>query len=219
MLQKVVQSGSLQSATKTTVVMKIMILIRICKSHFLWSEVKIRNFVLVRGEVFVSNTKAQRYFLFTNGYISLGDLTLKLSLPLLYTRDSEKVNVPRITPSVTAYIWGGGRQNEMSSCLTHAMKSYGWMQLQLHSFVTPLLDEAEWPAALSCRFTSGERAPGFRWIWNRVDTRACVDDLKYLGGTNFEFRSDDHLHLQSFLVNAHSLQVPTQFIMIVRDEE
>lgn len=92
------------------------------------------------------------------------------------------------------------------------------MQLQLHSFVTPLLDEAEWLASLSRRFPSGERAPGIRWMRNRVDTRVCVDDLKYVGGTNFEFRSDDHLHLQSFLVNADSLQVPTQYIVIVRDE-
>jgi hypothetical protein len=58
---------------------------------------------------------------------------------------------------------------KLSLCLIkhHAMKTY-W------GFLTSALDGGEWLASRPCRFTSGETAPGSRW----VNPRACLDAME-----------------------------------------
>jgi hypothetical protein len=41
----------------------------------------------------------------------------------------------------------------------HAIKTYGEVELQLHAFLASVLDEGEWSATRTGRFTPGLRAP------------------------------------------------------------
>jgi len=48
------------------------------------------------------------------------------------------------------------------------MKTYGEVELQLHTFLTSVVDEDEWTASGHGRFTPREKAPSAHWI-------RCVD--------------------------------------------
>jgi hypothetical protein len=58
------------------------------------------------------------------------------------------------------------------------MKACGGTHVQSHIFLTSALVGGEWPASRPGRFTSGERAPGTRWIGGWVNLRAGLDDLE-----------------------------------------
>jgi len=45
----------------------------------------------------------------------------------------------------------------------HAMKTWGGNGVQLHTFLTLVLDGGEWSASCPGLYTSGERAPGTHW--------------------------------------------------------
>jgi hypothetical protein len=66
---------------------------------------------------------------------------------------------------------------KLSLCLTkhHAMKMYWGVEVQLHGFLTLVLDGGEWSASHPGRFTPRERAPGTHWIGGWVGTRAILD--------------------------------------------
>jgi hypothetical protein len=54
-----------------------------------------------------------------------------------------------------------------SLCLTYwslRMKTYGWMDVYIHVFLTSALVGGEWSASRSCRFKPRERVAGTRWI-------------------------------------------------------
>jgi hypothetical protein len=58
------------------------------------------------------------------------------------------------------------------------MKTYwGWKYSSTHS-LTSILEEGEWSASRLGRFTSGERAPGTRWIGGWVGSRAGLDAVE-----------------------------------------
>jgi hypothetical protein len=62
------------------------------------------------------------------------------------------------------------------------MKFCGGVYIEIHLFFTTELRVVggKWSASRSCRFTSGERAPGTHWIGGWVDPRAGTDDMKKL---------------------------------------
>jgi hypothetical protein len=66
-----------------------------------------------------------------------------------------------------------------SLCLTkhHAMKTYGEVEVWLHTFLTSALVEGEWSASRPTRFTPGERVPGIHRIRGWVGSRADLDSL------------------------------------------
>jgi hypothetical protein len=53
------------------------------------------------------------------------------------------------------------------------MKTYGAAEIQLHSFLTSVLDGGEWSVSCSVHFTPEERAPGTPWKegWDTVTKR------------------------------------------------
>jgi hypothetical protein len=53
------------------------------------------------------------------------------------------------------------------------MKTYGVVEVQLHSFLTLALDGGEWSASRPCRFTYGERAPA-GWVGPRASLDAVA---------------------------------------------
>jgi hypothetical protein len=55
---------------------------------------------------------------------------------------------------------------KLSLCLTkhHAVKMYGGVEVQIHVFLTSVLDGGKWSVSRPRRFTPGERAPGTQWI-------------------------------------------------------
>jgi len=44
------------------------------------------------------------------------------------------------------------------------MKTYGRVELKLHSFLTLALDGGEWSVSRPGRFTFRKRAPGAHWV-------------------------------------------------------
>jgi hypothetical protein len=66
------------------------------------------------------------------------------------------------------------------------MKAYGWVDVQIHIFLTSALVTGEWSTS-----RPGERAPGTHWIGGWVDLRAGLDDLekrKFLTPPGLELR-------------------------------
>jgi hypothetical protein len=45
-------------------------------------------------------------------------------------------------------------------------------------FLTSALDEGDWSASRTCRFTPGETAPGTNWRGGWVDPRAGLGDVE-----------------------------------------
>jgi hypothetical protein len=58
------------------------------------------------------------------------------------------------------------------------MKVYGWVDVQIHIFLTLALAGGEWSASRHGHFTPRERASGTHWIGGWVDPRAAMDDLE-----------------------------------------
>jgi hypothetical protein len=58
------------------------------------------------------------------------------------------------------------------------MKVYGWVDVQIHIFLTLALAEGEWSASRPGRFALGETAPSTHWIGGWVDPRAGLDNLE-----------------------------------------
>jgi hypothetical protein len=70
------------------------------------------------------------------------------------------------------------------------MKTYGGVDVKTHVFFTSTLDEGEWYASRSCRFTSRTH-----WIGHWVDLKACLYDmekLNFLALPGFELRTLSH---------------------------
>jgi len=59
------------------------------------------------------------------------------------------------------------------------MKAYEEVEIQVHVFLTSALDRGEWSASRPCRFTPGERAPGYRWMGGWVAPRAGLQYEKW----------------------------------------
>jgi hypothetical protein len=49
------------------------------------------------------------------------------------------------------------------------------MELELHAFLISALDGGEWSDSRPARYTTGERAPGTRWIGGWIAPRAGLD--------------------------------------------
>jgi hypothetical protein len=69
---------------------------------------------------------------------------------------------------------------KLSLCLTkhHAMKTYGRVEVWLHTFLASALDGDEWSASRPSRVTPGGKSPPPSIPLNRrlcVDTRVCLD--------------------------------------------
>jgi hypothetical protein len=58
------------------------------------------------------------------------------------------------------------------------MKAYGGVNVYIHTFVPPALVGGEWSASRHCRFISGERANGTRWIGSWVGPRAGLENVE-----------------------------------------
>jgi hypothetical protein len=61
-----------------------------------------------------------------------------------------------------------------------AIKMYGGVEVQLHVFLTLVLDEDEWSASHPSHFTPGERMPGSHVIGGLVGPRANLDMMVIL---------------------------------------
>jgi len=57
------------------------------------------------------------------------------------------------------------------------MKTYGGMDVELHSLLTSALDGGEWSASRPGRFTPKERASGTHWIRGWVGPRAGLGTM------------------------------------------
>jgi hypothetical protein len=70
------------------------------------------------------------------------------------------------------------KQVDLSLCLTkNHMKTYGDVEVYLHAFLTWTLDEGEWTASHTDRYTPGERTAASHWIGDRVGPRAGLDSM------------------------------------------
>jgi hypothetical protein len=80
---------------------------------------------------------------------------------------------------------------KLSPCLTkhHATKTYGWMEIQLHAFLTLALDGDEWLASQPGRLNPRERAPGAHWIGGWLDPRVGLDAIANRKENLLQFRS------------------------------
>jgi hypothetical protein len=58
------------------------------------------------------------------------------------------------------------------------MKTYGGVDVLIHTFLTSALSGGEWSTSRPGRFTSGEKAPGTHWIGEWVDPRAGLVDVE-----------------------------------------
>jgi hypothetical protein len=58
------------------------------------------------------------------------------------------------------------------------MKTYGGVDVEIHVFLTSVLDGGEWSALRPGRFTSEERAPGTHWIGGWVGPRTGLGDVE-----------------------------------------
>ena len=59
--------------------------------------------------------------------------------------------------------------------VVHAMKAYGGMEVELHSFLTVALDEVEWSASCLGCLTPREILFVIHCPWGLVDPRAGLD--------------------------------------------
>jgi len=57
----------------------------------------------------------------------------------------------------------------------HTIKMYGWVEVQLHTFLTLLLHGGEWSASQPACFTPRERVQVTHWIGGWVSPRAGLD--------------------------------------------
>jgi hypothetical protein len=55
---------------------------------------------------------------------------------------------------------------------------YGGVDVLIHNFLTSTLAGGDLSASHPARFTPGEKAPGTRYVWRCVGTRAGLDDLE-----------------------------------------
>jgi hypothetical protein len=66
--------------------------------------------------------------------------------------------------------------------LSHAMKTYGKVEVKLHAFLTSALDVDGWSDSRPGRFTARERAPGTHciggWVGPRAGLDACIGNHK-----------------------------------------
>jgi hypothetical protein len=58
------------------------------------------------------------------------------------------------------------------------MKSYGGVDVQIHTLLTSALAGGEWSSSRPGSFIPWKRAPGTHWIEGWVDTRAGLDDVE-----------------------------------------
>jgi hypothetical protein len=58
------------------------------------------------------------------------------------------------------------------------MKAYGGVDVYIHVFLTSALIGGEWSASRPGRFTPREKAPGTRWMGDRVGSSTCLDDME-----------------------------------------
>jgi hypothetical protein len=81
---------------------------------------------------------------------------------------------------------------KLSLCLIkhHAMKTYGGVEVQLHTFLTSALVGGEWFVSRAGCFTPGERAPGTHWERGRVNPRAGLDAVRKTGTSLPESNTD-----------------------------
>jgi hypothetical protein len=59
----------------------------------------------------------------------------------------------------------------------HNMKAYWGVEVQLHAFLSSVLDGGEFSASHTGRFTPRERAPGTHWIEGWVGPRAGLNTV------------------------------------------
>jgi hypothetical protein len=50
----------------------------------------------------------------------------------------------------------------------HAMETYGWVEIQLHAFLTSALEDGEWSTSRSDRFIPKVKGP-----WYTLNMRLC----------------------------------------------
>jgi hypothetical protein len=63
----------------------------------------------------------------------------------------------------------------------YTMKTYWWLEVQRHAFLTSVLQGGEWSASRPGRFTAGERALGIHWIGGWVGHGSGLDVVEKPG--------------------------------------
>jgi hypothetical protein len=86
------------------------------------------------------------------------------------------------------------------------MKAYGVEDIQIHIFLTSVLDEDEESASFPGRFISGERAPDTHWIGGWVGPRTGLDDVEKI----------KFLTLQELELRPHGLPARSQLLYRLR---
>ena len=89
------------------------------------------------------------------------------------------------------------------------MRTDEWLEVQLHSFLTSGLEGGDWSDSNTERFTSGERAPGRRWlrVWVGPRKGASISE---------KGKNHDHWVAQNLPYSLHRLGYPGSYLLLVR---